>query len=1562
MLTRGAIDKLRDNVHIHSPEFSQPLCTAIQIALVQLLETFAIFPDVVIGHSSGEVAAAYTVGALSLRSACEAAFHRGRLAGRIAATSMLQPGAMMSVNLAETEAEAYLRKASLPGRVSVACINSPNNVTLSGDENAIDQLQKDLEKDEVFARKIRTGVAYHSPAMQEVAEEYISSIGCLEPRELHSGNNPVLVSTVTGQMAAKTSLLNPKYWVDNLVSPVRFADALQYIVHTAPKVDGLKLITNYLEIGPHGALQRPTMHSLSHAGNSTVRYSSALSRHDSPSKTILQLVGQLFTSGYRVSITTANQQHGSSSNLKPVVNLPEYPFDKALTYWHESRVSRDWRLREEPAHSLLGLRTSDWNPLQPRWRKMLKIEEVPWIADHVVDNVVVFPAVGSVVMAIEAVRQTVGGNKAIRGYHVKEATFTSPIIITPEETTEVMTHLHPLQRQHEKSSTRFEVKIFSYTENYWRACNKHIIHVEFERKSQTEVDGGKEIHLLSESMARRHESMNSKARVKITTPDFYHWLEETAFHYGPTFSLADDVHWDGYHTALAQINVGPPVESFKEGVVHPGILDSCLQLCFIPASHGMSRSAPTSVPHKIKDAWIAETGWQNSSTNRIDVLTEARLKGASVGLECEVAALSKAGELLCYIKELEMLPLMAHGAGAESSEKKLLHHIEWKPHISLGALQRQVNLKPTGTKTLEKEKAVADDRVELERILRSIAQQNLDSFSHIHRDRMQTHIRNWLSWTERQLQGKVNEGITAGFDLITKLQELARRRPSWKIFTEIAQKMPSILRGEPEAPVWSLSSDSFQEYLDDTVVCNEDAEAYIGLLAHQRPTQRILQIGPRRDAFTNFVLSVLQKIESDTGGVAFSQYTYSTAWLDDAREKYAQHQSRMEFICLNLNQDLITQGVQPASYDVVFVVDALRGVTDKGCILQNIRQALRPGGQFVLHEFTAPDRFEVGFGLGVTAEWWLRPRDDANHNQTLDPSQWGVLLHKNGFSGTELVIRDYHSDAAHCSSLMVSKAVGAQLNLLSVGTKVLIVIDDHDNFQKSLADILLQFSSWNVRVLTLNAMVEERLESNNYIICLADVYRPCLHPMKHQMLNTMRSWVEQCRNLLWVTAVDAESTEFSSSYPYAGIKDGLLRTLRSEFALNRIVSLTLNESSCDAETLSKYVYDIFESVFIRELSENLEYVVQDSQILTGRLVDDVETNKAITSSEIPQAITEPWLPGPPLALTIQTRGQLETLYFKEDLEYYDELGPTDIEIEAKVWGVGFRDVFLALGRLEEEDFGADCAGVVTRVGTDIHSFKAGDRVCGQSFGCMKSYTRLSEWSTAKIEEDVSFEEACASIMPGMTAVQSFIKIARLQKGEKVLIHSASGSTGQVALQIAQMVGAEAFATVGYDSKKQLLMREYNVPEDHIFYSRDTSFAKGIMRVTNGYGVDVVLNSLAGELLRATWDCMAPYGRMIEIGKAEINANAPLPMASFAKNNLFAGVDLRHIVRDLNKKELTRELLRKTMDLIKDGSVRAPSPLHIYDVDKVEDAFRYLASGKSSGRILIRVDPSTHVKV
>lgn len=232
----------------------------------------------VLGHSSGEIAAAFTVGGLSQESACKVAYWRGQLAGKLRATSN---GAMMSVNLSESQVPAYLAKIELDNNiVHTACINSPSNVTLSGPSDILDILKEHLTEDLIFAQKVNTGVAYHSPAMQAVVNEYIDRMASLEQGE---SNTIPMLSSVTGVLAAPKALRSPQYWVDNLVSSVRFSEAVQGLADPdLLRQSGAENITDVVEIGPHPALRRPIQDSISSISSEpTIRYHYILERSKS---------------------------------------------------------------------------------------------------------------------------------------------------------------------------------------------------------------------------------------------------------------------------------------------------------------------------------------------------------------------------------------------------------------------------------------------------------------------------------------------------------------------------------------------------------------------------------------------------------------------------------------------------------------------------------------------------------------------------------------------------------------------------------------------------------------------------------------------------------------------------------------------------------------------------------------------------------------------------------------------------------------------------------------------------------------------------------------------------------------------------------------------------------------------------------------------------------------------------------------------------------------------------------------------------------------------------------
>lgn len=295
----------------------------------------------------------------------------------------------MSVNLPEGQVQGYLESMNAAGvaaSINIACINSPLNCTLSGLETAIDAVKKQLDRDGIFAHKLNTGVAYHSPSMSVIAADYLSQMKSIDSDNSQGIATSIpMVSSVTGQAVSPALLATAQYWVDNMVSPVRFADAVHILIQESSTLKvGMAKITDLVEIGPHCALRRPVQETLSRAGShkKQIQYTSVLYRSKPAVQSMLECFGQLFCHGYVVSITAANRMSSSQGLLPFLVGCPEYPFDHSNKYWFESRLSRDFRLRGPAFGETLGLRFFDWNPLEPRWRNFLSIESTPWIADH----------------------------------------------------------------------------------------------------------------------------------------------------------------------------------------------------------------------------------------------------------------------------------------------------------------------------------------------------------------------------------------------------------------------------------------------------------------------------------------------------------------------------------------------------------------------------------------------------------------------------------------------------------------------------------------------------------------------------------------------------------------------------------------------------------------------------------------------------------------------------------------------------------------------------------------------------------------------------------------------------------------------------------------------------------------------------------------------------------------------------------------------------------------------------------------------------------------------------
>ena len=277
-------------------------------------------------ETDDRVAAAYAAEMLSMHDCLKVAYHRGRLSQNIKTIKPELDGAMLSVGLSGEGAQQYISKLA-PSEVAViACINSPSNVTVSGDSLALTKLEGLLKLDDVFAKRLKVENAYHSPHMQTIADDYLAAMGRLDIRE-PSSIAPVMFSTVTGTQVSAADL-DAAYWVRNMVSPVQFMSAVDKI---APLNSGGRrrrrdlIIDTLLEIGPHGALQGPLKQILTANGRAAdVTYLALLNRNHNATDTALDAAGKLWVKGQPLAFHNLNALDSKPCEAMTLTDLPNY--------------------------------------------------------------------------------------------------------------------------------------------------------------------------------------------------------------------------------------------------------------------------------------------------------------------------------------------------------------------------------------------------------------------------------------------------------------------------------------------------------------------------------------------------------------------------------------------------------------------------------------------------------------------------------------------------------------------------------------------------------------------------------------------------------------------------------------------------------------------------------------------------------------------------------------------------------------------------------------------------------------------------------------------------------------------------------------------------------------------------------------------------------------------------------------------------------------------------------------------------------------------------------------
>ncbi|OCL02964.1 putative polyketide synthase [Glonium stellatum] len=1475
--------KPAETSQIHRAELSQPVCTAIQIAITNALGRSGIRPKAVIGHSSGEIGAAYAVGALSFTEAIIVAYYRGYVT-----KFQHLVGGMAAVGL-----DAKTTSTMLTEGVVVACENSPDSTTISGD---LDQLEKVIAKikkqhPDVLARQLKVDMAYHSHHMKPLSTRYLDLLqeelrG--KPR-IHSTPDQIYYSTVTGSALQDTDNLDPTYWTSNLTFPVRFSSAVQSLLHHNRN-------NIFLEIGPHSALAGPLRQICAEEGSPCL-YVPSMLRSKNCAETLLSAYGQLYQHGVSLDFAVLHP-HGTVLN-----DLPSYPWDHSASFWYESRLSKDWRHREFGHHALLGLRVLETPDLAPCWRNVLVLEDEPWLNDHKVKQDVVFPFAGYVAMAGEAVRQISGIDT---GYSLRHVVAHTALLLNDSKPAELVTALRRHRLTDSAETDTYDFVVSSFSGSTW------IKHCEGRVKP------------LPNSASSSYKP--SKLPRKVSTARWYDVMADVGIVYGPEFQGLSKVTSSTSEQLAAATIENPEVHQNASFLFHPAAIDTCFQLILVAVAKGIGRNFPQlSVPTLIEELDIYR------STTSMDATAWSHQGKGETGVECVsngVTALRLRGFHLTSIDDERASSTFDRHAGAR---------LVWQPDFDF--LDISSFLTPP--------KVDQADTLLLEELALLCMMESSDRLEGL--STSQPHFYKFRDW----LKMEISRAEIGTYPLVEDAGDYAKlSRPArLAAIEEKYSQLRSTSRAAVATGIYRILDNAgaiFTGKIDTLNVLMEDdilTEIYnavsfghsdfVRMLAHTKPNLRILEVGAGTGGTTELILRNLVNPDAHP---AYSTYTFtdiSAGFFPQAKQRFA-YAPNMEYKVFDISQSPFDQGFEAESYDLILAPNVVHATANLHNTLVNLRPLLRPHGLFVLTEICAVVR-APNYIFGNFSGWWLGEEDGRPYEPYVPVERWDKELKDVGFTGADVVVYDAPQPYGFCAAIISQP----QQSDVEYSEKVITLLSDKP--EEGVGRILRKdFENAGFQVTISN--LENASQQDHAIVSVLDLESAFLDNITEERFTAFQKMLRhhKSQDILWLT----KPAQIHCHEVGATQTIGMARGVRSELNIP-LVTLEIDPTE---SKFSELVLGVFEKVRTHKDTENLgpdrEYAVRDGVVMLGRyqpfsLTKELKNN-AVTSSHCAKT------------LKITKPGLLESLSWAEERQPAGVLDG-QVEVEVRAVGMNFRDIVYAMGIISPDTnnvpLGVELAGIIRRVGPDVRNFIPGDRILALApDGCMTTDLILPAPLAVKIPDSLSLEDAATMPACFATVIESLLNVGRLEKGQSVLIHSAAGGVGHAAIQICRMIGAEIYATVGTEEKVQYLISNFSIPRDHIFHSRDDSFVDGVKRATNGRGVDIVLNSLSGELLHASWKCVAEFGKLVEIGKRDLVGHGKLDMYTFLANRSYCCVDIAQYIRD--RPETTGRMLMKTLDLYRLGHVHSLRPLTVFKAADIEQGFRYLQNGDHIGKAVV----------
>lgn len=1567
---------------IEATNIAQPAIFAIQLALAEHWQAAGINPSAVVGHSIGEVAAAYVCGALTFEDAIKVIFHRSRIQQKTSGQ-----GKMLAVGMTLPQAQALVRE--FEGRVCIGAVNGQQSIALSGDPEPLAEIEARLKEQRIFARLLQVSVAFHSHQMDPLEAELRKSLADIRPR---IASIP-MYSTVTAQPIADREL-DAGYWWENIREPVEFAPAIARQVD-----DGYRV---FIELGPHPIHKVSIEEALASARISGLALGS-LRRNTPERRTLLESLAELYVHGRDFD------WEGSAEADCAWVKLPSYPWQR-VDHWVESAKSLLSRC-EPVGHPAVGPHEpSPDDPNRHVWTIDMDPRRIPWLEDHRVQGPIVFPGAGHMDLAMGCFEQLFGQ----QAVEILEVRFQKPLFVFDDRDP-------PAVKVVLQADRSFTISSMQPNASEWITNVVGRMAVREDRSTPPPFD---------------IEELKQRTPTYVEPASLYAKQGLSGLMLGPTFQALSSLH-KGPLMSLGRLDT--PASIYDEAgrhCIHPCLLDSCFQSMSLAVGNDPGSTEKTLfVP-----SGIGRLTMHGRPTPQMWAYSEGQPQTVDDQAEGQLWILNDNGEVVVHIERFECTSITRQRDESDAV-RDWLYDFQWIPRIHRTQTPLRADFLPRLSAVQQQvAPAVAAERdSDINGEYHDQAEPKIDALcvAYIHQalsslgldftpgSRFTTEgafaslgvAKQHRRFFGRLLQILGRKGLLRAtgesWEVVDApapqaapdalLEALREEHPAfeyeYKVLARCGANQAAVLRGEqdpidllfPAAELGTMAD--LYEVSASFSPANRIALEIVRLATSKLPADRplrVIEIGAGTGGTTKYLLPALPADRV--------QYTFTdvgSLFVNSAQARFRDCDF-IDFRELDIEREPAAQGFTSSHYDLVIASNVLHATVDLAATVRNARSLLAPGGCLLVMEATVPPIY-ADLTFGMTEGWWrfgdttLRP-----NYALLTESRWQELLRRLEFSEV-LVVSDKRAPEDTGNSVIVARTseaeplAAAPLDTVTSTPGAWLVLADEGRVGERFVRAVGADAEGSVLVYAGTSGARRGGGAYEANPTSADDLRQAIEKIRqsgHPFAGMLHLWslnhanpapttseirdaeVRGCYSLIALTQayksfswdklpklciVTRGAQPFDEQDPVIPIQAatwGVLRVLKSELSElpATIIDLPAERSpDLDAARLAAEArYGTFEEEEVGFRGER-RYVRR-----LMRLPREQFEERGVSTVEVRDAV---FRADPPASK------ELAGLRYHHAARVEPAAG--EVEVCVRATGLNFRDIMLSVGMLADTathggyygpTIGVECAGVVTRVGEGVTRFAAGDRVAGVARSSFASFVVTAESNLFACPTGMSDVDAAAIPMGYLTAYQSLVRTAGLQRGERVLVHAGAGGVGFAAIQIALDLGAEVYATAGREEKRQFL-RELGVKG--VFDSRSLSFAQGVREATDGHGVDVVLNSLEGPFIQAGIDLLAPGGRFVEIGKKDIHENHKIGLKPFGNNLTYAAVDIDQML--LLRPSECQQILAEVTAKLANGSYK-PLPTTAFPADRLEDAFRYMVAAKHTGKVVVGFDPQQSLRI